>query len=79
MKLRTPRGQRVGLTKAMNAPEGERLSRIEYECRRVVGFDWTDKNPHTPYWPDNWRKWLRALEDAGARPDVVDEIFWGQR
>lgn len=73
MKPRTYRAQKAGLTRAVNSGEPER---VRYECQRVVRFDWVRESPHTPYWPDNWRRWARALEDAyGYDHPIVRDIF----
>ena len=70
VKYRTWRGQKAALTRAINSGDRER---VRYECVRVVQHDWTEGSPHTPYWPDDWSRWLRALEDAyhpERAPDV---------
>ena len=68
MKPRTRQGQKAGLTRAIKSGDPRR---IEYECRRVVQFDWASQ------WPDDWSLWVRALEDAlGLGHPTVDEIFW---
>jgi hypothetical protein len=68
MKPRTRQGQVAGLTKAIKSGDPRR---VEYECRRAVQFDWAS------HWPDDWSRWVRALEDAlGLGHPTVDEIFW---
>lgn len=70
---RTWTAQKAGLTRAIRSGDCEK---IKAECERVVQHDWTEDSPHSPYWPDDWRRWLRALEDAypwGRAP--VDEVF----
>ena len=74
LPFRTFRAQKAALTRAIRS---EDPSRVEYECRRVVGRDWTPESPHTPHWPDDWRRWLRALEDMGGTPRLLDEVFQG--
>lgn len=74
MKPRSRNAQKAGLTKAIKSGDPRR---VEYECRRVVQFDWIESNPHSPHWPDDWSTWVRALEDAlGLGHPTVDEIFW---
>ena len=68
MKPRTYRAQKSALTRAINSGIKEK---VLYECERVVRFDWIDASPHTPYWPDDWRRWLRALEDAAPLVPLV--------
>ena len=58
---RTYAGQKAGLTRAVASGDPKR---VEAECRRVIERDWTEGSPHTPYWPDDWSRWQRALEDA---------------
>lgn len=70
---RTWRAQKAGLTRAVKSGDRDAIAR---ECRRVVEFDWTEGSPHTPYWPDDWRRWRRALEDAGGHA-LADAIFGG--
>lgn len=75
MKPRTYRAQKSALTRAINSGIKEK---VLYECERVVRFDWIETSPHTPYWPDDWHRWLRALEDAyGLGTPHVDRVFRG--
>lgn len=75
MKYRTWRAQKAGLTRAINSGDPAKVRR---ECERVISTDWRSESPHTPYWPDDWRRWLEALEDAfGYGSPVVSRIFRG--
>ncbi|MEK9736090.1 MAG: hypothetical protein VW239_02050 [Candidatus Nanopelagicales bacterium] len=67
MKYRTYAAQKSGLTRAINSKDP---AKVLAECRRVVDVDWSAGSPFTPYWPDDWSRWVRALEDAycPARP-----------
>ena len=60
---RTWTGQKAALTRAVRS--GDR-AKVKAECERVVRHDWTEDSPHSPYWPDDWRRWLRALIMASA-------------
>ena len=59
-KQRTWRAQKAALARAVKSGDREL---VRAECERVVDHDWVAGSPHTPYWPDDWRNWLRALED----------------
>ena len=71
---RTWRAQKAALTRAVKSGDP---SRVLAECERVTGTDWTPDSPHTPYWPDDWRRWLRALEDAYAPAQPPRDPFGG--
>ena len=58
---RTWSAQKAALTRAIRSGDKEQ---VLAECQRVIDRDWTAGSPHTPYWPDSWSRWQRALEDA---------------
>lgn len=55
------RKQKSALTRAINSGDPDK---VEAACRKAVA-EWNT----WPYWPDDWARWQRALDDG--RP-------WGQ-
>ena len=49
--------QKSALTRAVNTGDPER---VEDACRKVVA-EW---NTPGNYWPDDWARWQRALDDV---------------
>ena len=71
-KYRTYKAQKAALTRALKSGDREK---ILAECIRVRDIDWTRDSPHTPYFPDDWIRWERALNDSYPYPLQAPCIF----
>lgn len=66
--------QKAALTRAIRSGS---LEKVENACRKAVA-EW---NAAGGYWPDDWSRWQRALDDAWTHAALQDSSLllsdWG--
>lgn len=71
-KVRTFAQQKAALTRALKKSDPDKREQaVLEECRRVKE-EW-DTDEFGGYWPDDWARWQRALDDVYGWPTPVFE------